>query len=244
MLVHLAIAATCNFACAEDLANSEAKKRVEYLIELLASKNAAPEIQGNAEEGDDPTVRFGEKYSKTAQVAVYLAAQQLLAEDEFVIGMLIEHFADKRYSYSVNAYHDDNLTVGEACSNIVERKIYSFESELIRITRSGPHARYDSVGKWWNENKERGLGALQLECIEEWIAFFENVDAKTALPIHPDAQPTPLKEFEAGRAHNLHTLKAIRDSITQSGKPYLAKSLDTRTEYFFGLPWTGRKFNK
>ena len=44
------------------------RKRVEILIEQLASRNNTPPILGNARRGEDQTIRFPESYDKSRQV--------------------------------------------------------------------------------------------------------------------------------------------------------------------------------
>ena len=229
----------------------ESAARIGHLIKLLASRNQAPKIKGDASLGDDPEIRFGAQYDRLAQVPVYLALNQLLAEGEGAFDLLLQHERDQRYSFSVNSYHDYNVSVGQACQMIVERNILCFEPEIEVITRSQfglyPPANQlmnTTFAEWWSANKARGLAAIQIEAIDTTIAFMKEVDGATALPWHPAAERLPIEEFDRIRDKNLRTLKAIRDLITTTGKPYTAKSLEGHVTYLFGLPWTGRKHNK
>ena len=65
-----------------DATPDRTRKRVEILIEQLASGNDAPPIRGNARRGEDQTIRFPESYDKSHQVRVYSAIQTLLAEED------------------------------------------------------------------------------------------------------------------------------------------------------------------
>src|SRR5262249_15271954 len=101
----------------KDSDRKEARARVKYLIAMLASKNPPPAIEGK-EKWEDKTITFSKQYDKSLQVPVYLAVQQLLAEDEVAIDLLLSHTDDKRYSYSVNCLNDYNVSVSDACEAI------------------------------------------------------------------------------------------------------------------------------
>ena len=120
-------------------ANSDERERIariECLIELLASKNAAPTVVGDAAMGDDQTLDFPKSYDRSLQVPVYLAVKELLAEDEAAMDLLLAHKNDDRYSFSVNSYKDYNLSVSRACLWIAEQKLSCYEPEIAVITRS------------------------------------------------------------------------------------------------------------
>ncbi|HUY90427.1 MAG TPA: hypothetical protein VMV10_16945 [Pirellulales bacterium] len=248
----LLVGVTASSVHGAEAVERERVARVEFLIECLASKNAAPKVIGDARVGDDQTIKFTKTYDKSAQAVVYLAAKELLGEDEGVIDMLLEHQDDSRYSFSVNSYIDYNVTVSEACRRIAGRKLYSYEPELHVITRSG--AGYPDLTSyagskhpwavWWRENKSRGLPQLQLVALDAEIKFMQELDGKTALPWHPDAEPLPIAEFNRRRGENLQTLKAIRSYVAAAKVPYRPKALVTFPNYIFGLPWAGRRHNK
>jgi hypothetical protein len=209
-------------------------------------KGTPPDIQGE-KKWDPKTIEFPKPYDKSLQVPVYLAIQQLLAEDEPAIDHLLAHTDDNRYSYSVNADEDRNVSVSEACEAIVRRKLLSFEDELHFLTRGGvcPYPFEGSLTQWWQKNKHRGLATLQIEAIDASIAFMGDLDSKTASPEHPEANRLPSDEFNRRREENLTILKAIRQSILLTGEPYRAKSIDYHGwAYLFGLPWTRRKLNQ
>lgn len=100
---------------ADERSDRERTTRIESLIELLASRNHAPEIRGNARRGEDQTIRFPKEFDKSLQIPVYLAVKELLAEDEAAIDLLLAHQGDDRYSFSVNSDTDYNVTVSKAC---------------------------------------------------------------------------------------------------------------------------------
>ncbi len=231
-------------------ADREGPARVAYLIEMLASRNAPPSIVGDAGMGEDETITFRKPYDKALQVPVYLAAQQLLAEGEPALDLLLHHRSDDRYSFSLNQGSTDrNVSVSGACRMIAERIILPFEPELHEMTRDqfeiGPLAKSDlPLEAWWEKNKGTGLRALQLESIDVCIAFFKTVDRQTASTLHPDAERLPPREFERLRRENLRILASIRGGIVAREEPYRATSLDDPSRHVFGLPWTTRKHNK
>jgi hypothetical protein len=233
---------------ADERSDRERTKRIECLIELLASKNPAPGVRGNARRGEDQTITFPKDYDRSLQVPVYLAVKELLAEDEAAMDLLLAHEGDDRYSFSVNAYKDENVTVSEACERIAEQKLLAYEPELHVITRSQfglyPADSAGSLKIWWSKNRQRGLAALQVEALDAAIKFMTAVDGATALAWHADARRLPLEEFNRYRDGNLQTLKAIRQYVVTTGTPYRAKTLDDAHSCFFGLPWTGRRHNK
>ncbi len=92
---------------ADDSAQTMQRQRIRVIVELLASKNAAPRM------GSDG---FPPSYDRNAQVVVYLASQQLLNEGSAAFDILIEHLNDKRYSYTqAEPDSDYNRTVGDVC---------------------------------------------------------------------------------------------------------------------------------
>ena len=109
----------------------ETRKRIECLIEMLASKNSAPTISHPEDEGE---IHFPETYDKALQVPVFLAMEELLREGEESMDLLLKHEGDKRYSLSVNGPNDENLTVSEVCQEIAFAKICCFKSELRLIS--------------------------------------------------------------------------------------------------------------
>ena len=102
------IASLLSSVDASDSVPTSDQHRIRVLVEALASKNIAPGL------GDLP-----KNYDKNAQVVVYLAVQQLLAEGSAAFDILIEHFNDKRYAYT-DQCPDGNYdrTVGDVCRMI------------------------------------------------------------------------------------------------------------------------------
>ena len=231
------------------------RKRVEILIEQLASRNNTPPILGNARRGEDQTIRFPESYDKSRQVLVYNAIQTLLAEDDAAIDLLLEHEEDPRYSYSVNSYVDYNVTVGEACRTIAEAMLIGFENELHVVSRSQfglfPPRETSPADKsamdlatYWRMNKSRGAAKVQIEAIDAMLEYFKNADAQREPPWHPDARPLPAAEFNRRRDLNIKTLIAMRQLISETGKRYRTNTIEGAHYCIFGLPWSARKFNK
>ncbi len=231
------------------------RKRVESLIEQLASANSAPTVNGNARDGDDQVVRFPEKYDKQLQVPVYCAFQALLAEEDAAIDLLLEHSEDARYSYSVNTYADYNVSVGDACKNIATAMLIGFENELHVVSRSqfavfpledpsGKSKQPPDLLDYWRQHRDLGVPKVQVQAIEAMLEYFRNADGKTAYPWHPEAEPLELREFNRLRDDNIETLTAIRRYVNETGKRYRTNRIDGAHDCIFGLPWSGRKFNK
>jgi hypothetical protein len=232
------------------------KKRIELLIEQLASRNKAPTIRGNADRGEDQTIRFPDDYDELLQVPVYSAIQALLAEDDAAMDLLLEHSKDARYSFSVNSYKDDNVTVGEACMTIATAMLTGFEDELHVLSRSQfgvfppMDAPFDDsihlppLLEYWRQHKDVGIAKIQIEAIDAALEYFRNADAETAIPWHPDAQRLEVTEFNRLRDENIKTLTAIRRYVNETGKRYRTNRIDGAHHCLFGLPWSGRRFNK
>jgi hypothetical protein len=235
-------------AIVDERSDRERTKRVECLIESLASKNQAPHVRGNARRGEDQTIAFPEDYDRSLQVPVYLAIKELLSEDEDTINLLLSHEGDERYAFSVNSYTDHNVTVSAACLWIAKQKLLAYEPELHVLSRSQfgvyPPRSSDSFQVWWSKNKARGLAVLQIEAIDAAIDYMVSVDGATASPRHPEVSRLPLNEFNRRRDANLMVLKAIRQYVVATGTPYRARILDDDQSCIFGLPWTSRRHNK
>ncbi|WP_254513263.1 hypothetical protein [Anatilimnocola floriformis] len=234
---------------AQDKAKNEvqdATKRIKLLIERLASPNPAPVM-------DDPefesVAKFPANYDRNRQVDVYLATQQLLAEGELALDLLLANPQDNRYSYTMHGVSDHNYSVSVACDLIAYRIILCFEGEMNVISRSQyidylPVTRDKTLAEWWQANKKRGLVTIQLEALDQQIKVMEKLDAATASAWHPEAEQYPRDIFNRLRDENVRTLKSIRAFVAANGKPYRPKSLDSEYAKFSGLPWSRRHFNK
>ncbi len=231
------------FTCIQDAANAASpaptpdQQRIRVLVELLASKNT---VSGREMES------VPQGYDRNAQVVVYLAIQQLLAEGSTGFDILIEHFNDKRYSYTYAAPDDQyNATVGVVCTLIMIRCINCYYEEIHLITeeqyRLGPDFSEENIADWWKHNRHRPLWQIQVDGIDRAIALMETVRRdKTRLPWRVAEQLTP-EVFESRREDNLKILKGMRASIVAQKEPYrpksLQKRLDERYEPMLGLPW-------
>jgi len=231
------------FICLQDAANAVSpaptpdEQRIRVLVELLASKNT---VSGRTLES------FPQGYDRNAQVAVYLAIQQLLAEGSTGFDTLIEHFNDKRYSYSYAAPDDEyNSTVGEACGLIMTRCIKCYQHEIHIITedqfRLAPDFSKEKIADWWKHNRHRPLWEIQIDAIDQAIALMETVRRdKTRLPWRL-AEQLSSEVFESRRKDNLRILKGLRASVVAQKEAYRPKSLekwlDDLFEPMLGLPW-------
>jgi len=229
------------------------RSRVKHLIEMLASKNPVPKITGELCQKEG-IIEYPKEYKDSLQVPVYLALQQLLAEGEGAFDQLLAHTDDNRYSFTdkwCEQFH--NRFVSDVCESIVERNLHCCHPELHLITRDeGWHSYpnlepFGSLAKWWQKNKKRGLTALQIESIDDTIAFMRRLDGRTAAPWHAQAEQFPIDEFDRLRDENVRILKAVRQYIVRTGKPYLPKTLDgpknrnSGERQIIALPWTGRE---
>jgi hypothetical protein len=231
------------FTCLQDGANAASpaptpdEQRIRVLVELLASKNT---VSGRNLES------LPQGYDRNAQVVVYLAIQQLLAEGSTGFDTLIEHFNDKRYSYTYAAADDQyNRTVGWACSLIMMRCITCYDYEIHFITEDQFHLAPDfskeKITDWWKHNRHRPLWEIQVDAIDHAIALMETVRRdKTRVPWRLAEQLTP-EVFESRRKENLRILKGLRASIVAQKEAYRPKSLEKRLDEEFdamlGLPW-------
>jgi hypothetical protein len=215
---------------------SEAKNRINYLIDLLVSKNAPPP-------GNRRKIKFPDDYDEAAQVQVYLAFQKLLQEGELALDPLFSHEDDSRYSFSVKGQeHDYNVDVSWACNLIARKILFPYEHELHLITRDQYQAYPQKDPKepwsaWWSKHKHKGLLKIQLEAIAANIKFFENVDGKTAKRPFPEGGDLPIDVFNAQRDENIRMLKANKQYIELTGNPYTTNKIDTHSTYIIGLPW-------
>lgn len=230
------------FICLQDAADASPptpdEQRIRVLVELLASKNTVS--------GRDLFGGFPQGYDRNAQVVVYLAIQQLLAEGSTAFDTLIEHFDDKRYSYTYAAPDGEyNSTAGEACGSIMVRCIKCYRDEVHFITeeqfRIEPDFGNGKLADWWKRNRHHPLWEIQVVGIDRAIALMETVRRdKTRLPWRVAAELTP-EVFESRRKENLKILKEMRASIVARKEAYRPKSLekylDDPFEPMLGLPW-------
>ena len=231
------------FACLQDAANAASpaqtpdEQRIRVLVELLASKNT---VSGRNLES------FPQGYDRNAQVVVYLAIQQLLAEGSTGFDTLIEHFNDKRYSYTYAAPDGEyNMTVDVACELIMTRCIKCYHNEIHIITedqfRLAPDFSKEKIADWWKHNRHRPLWEIQIDAIDHAITLMETVRRdKTRVPWRLAEQLTP-EVFESRRKDNLRILKELRASIVAQKEAYRPKSLekwlDDQYDSMLGLPW-------
>jgi hypothetical protein len=236
VVAFLLLAGFCDGANAASPAPTADVQRIRVLVELLASKNT---VSGDTMEN------LPKGYDRNAQVVVYLAIQQLLAEGSTAFDTLIEHFNDKRYSYTYAAPDDEyNRTVGEACTGIMVRCIECYADEIHFITdeqfQLAPPWGKEKIADWWKRNR-RPLWEIQVDGIDRAIALMETVRRdKTRRPWRLAEQLTP-EVFESRRKENLRILKEMRASIVAQKEAYRPKSLgkwlDDPFEPMLGLPW-------
>ena len=254
MLAFFSCSSTLNAQSTET--SEQVTQRIELLIDKLASPNTSPKIQEFAGFSNDE-VSFGGAYDKEKQVQVFMAFKALLSEDEPVIDILLKHRDDMRYSYTVHYTSDYNVTVGEACEQIVRKKIVGFSDEITLISQ--PQYLYAffpdiealnntnerlSVYKYWERRKKSGLVEIQKEELDRLIHLFETVDGETVLPFHPDAQSLPSEEFKKRAEKNLMFLRSVKGFVVNSGKPYVTTNVNPTYGIMYGLPWSIRRYNK
>lgn len=226
---------------ADEKPDSETTKRIKHLIGMLASRNAPPRI---VDMGRSAEARFGKAYNKNRQVPVYLAMQQLLAEGEPALELLLKHEDDESYCLTVaECDFDYNRTVGDICTRIFLDNIRPFQDDLHFMgARAGgegyPNLRRQSLKDWWEGKKKVGLANIQIEAIDHQLDFVQKADAKKAVGPIPDAPPLSPAEFEEARKQNTRILKAMREMILSTGKPYRPKTCISMLEYIIGLPWS------
>jgi hypothetical protein len=236
-IVVVLLFAVCQRAVAnDDFMKGADQKRVRVLVELLASKNKVNSARF-------PVYPLPADYDENAQVVVYLAIQQLLAEGATGFDTLVEHLNDKRYSYTF-AYPDDekDMTVGNVCGSIIVRCVncYQYEIHYIHNDQGRAYNRFDKgLADWWKHNRDRTLWEIQVERIDREIEFMEKVRYdKTRIPWWSSHSP---EVFESRRKDNLRILREMRASIIAQKQAYrprsLEKMLDERYDPMLGLPW-------
>jgi hypothetical protein len=247
LLVVLPVAAPSLLA--REKPDRETTKRITHLIGMLASRNPAPKIIGSESRreirgkprGEIALAVFDKSYDSGLQVSVYLAMQQLLTEGEAALDLLLKHQDDKRYCLTVESVEDaENKTVGTICSRIFWADILPFEDELLFMTKSqyGVYpAGYPSAKKWWKDKKKMGLAKVQVEAIDAMLDFMKKADAKKAVAWHPEAKKVAPAEFEKRRKKNIRILKAIRETILSTGKPYRPRTCLAWYERVLRLRW-------
>ncbi len=228
---------TCFHDSAEavDPAAKADEHRIRALVELLASKNKPPE-----------SYPFPASYDKNAQVIVYLAIQQLLAEGSAGFDTLVEHFNDTRYSYSYAAPDDVYPeTVGKVCQSIMWRCIKCHDHEIHYIASEqwdlSPNLGKPNLADWWKRNRSRPLCEIQIEGIDRAIAFMETARFETTHRHWRFREFVPPAVFESHRKDNLRILKEMRASIVAQKVAYRPKSFEKKLDYddpMLGLPWT------
>ena len=96
-------------------------------------KCSLPKTKDRRSAGD---LRYPAKYDYRAQAVVYLAIQQLFTEGSATFDALVEHFDDKRYSYTYEAGTGQfNRSVGQVCHDIMYRNLacWDFEVDLLTV---------------------------------------------------------------------------------------------------------------
>jgi hypothetical protein len=231
----------------------ETTKRITHLINMLASQNPGPKIIGDESRreirgkprGEIALAVFAKSYDKDVQVSVYLGMQQLLAEGEAALDLLAKHADDRHYCLTMLSMEDaENNTVGTICTRIFWANILPFKDELHFMTKAQNlvyPAGYPSVKEWWKDKKQSGLAKIQIEAIDAMLDFMHNADAKKATAWHPEARKVPPAKFEKRRKKNIRILKAIRETIRSTGKPYRPRTCLAWYERVLGLPWAARQ---
>lgn len=236
---------------ADDKRDESTKKRVAYLIDMLASKNKAPKIVGDDSGkeiegkpmGEIAKAKFDKSYNSDLQAPVYLAMQQLLAEGDIAtLDLLRKHKDDNRYSLTIISIENaKNKTVGDISTRVFHAHIFPCKDEMWFMTKD-QYGRYPVLGKksfeeWWEEKKKLGLAKVQLEAIDEMLDFMKKVDVSKAGSWHPEAPRVTATEFEKNRKKNIQILTAVRDTILSTGKPYRPRTCFSWAEDMIALPW-------
>ncbi len=163
--------------------NVEHKKKIETLIEKLASRNKQPVI--NAQ--DDREIEIPRGYSVDAQKDILVAWKELLAFGDEAVPPLVAHLADNRYSYTEKSgpgtYY--NRSVGDACTTILGNLINVY-GRLTRpeFTGNPPEFFPDSfyggkksakaieLKRWFDKRHDKILWELQVEAAR-WAVVYE-----------------------------------------------------------------------
>jgi hypothetical protein len=158
------------------------RQEIERLIEQLASENPKPK---NIEDSDRERVTvFPPGYSRDKQKKVYQAADDLRKFGIDAFPQLIDHFDDRRYSYSERAMNarSDSLfyqeSVGAHCRKILEGILYIYESWGEPGSFGPTYFGYPELQskttaqRWWAKNKDKPLWRLQADILQ-WAIDLE-----------------------------------------------------------------------
>lgn len=191
------------------------QRRVDALVEHLASKNPAPrEVKGS-------TADFPVGYDDGLQKSIYKAYRDLDSLGVIAIPFLIKHFDDKRYGLTADAGPmDKNFTVGDLCYYIVELQIQPDKGWTVgqgdpRFRKFRPHFPTQiklrdktAAMSWWEQNKDKSLVEIQIAVTEWTIAEEERVASDYT------------EEEKAALTKRLHDLRHTKKPLP-STKPWV-----------------------
>lgn len=168
----------------------DSRASVSELIEKLACHMPPPVIPGRGSLGPQfQSLESRNEYVHEFQ-RVYAAIDELIAKGDLAFAELLAHLDDSRYSVTEQKLISElwsNLTVGQVCYRIITHEVCVYSSLRFPFTTIPSPIRYWAVvtddGKvspsdWWNNNKDRGLWAIQLDGIE-WALREEPPDTLT-----------------------------------------------------------------
>lgn len=159
---------------------------IESLIDQLASKNPAPLI-----ENDRIKPKWPKDYNVEHQRSVQDAFFRLEAMGKEAIPYLIRRPDDPRFSYTDSSAVYYNLTVGEACTEIIERN-----GDVMRGKRpSYFREEAKDLRKWWSKNHRLSLRELQIQTLE-W-----RIEVEQGRSVHGDSPRDLLDKLKSGEKH-------------------------------------------
>ncbi|MCC7422735.1 MAG: hypothetical protein IT428_20840 [Planctomycetaceae bacterium] len=184
------------------------KEKVDALVAQLVSPNKAPEIPS-------ASARYPAGYDRKAQEKVYETFFSLQKLGPPAFPYLIEHFGDKRYSFTDDAGSAArNWSVGAACYDVVRYQLQPDKTwrglgKTPRPSYPGHIKLHDpkSAKHWWETHKGKSLRELQTEALEWIIAEETHMPEK-----YDDEETSSLRDL-------LKTLRA-EDKPLDPGVPW------------------------
>ncbi len=208
--------------------------RVKYLIKQLQSKNDEPD------ETESGGLHRQKYYKLEAQVPVYFAMHQLLAEGPAACDELVLNLKNAGYSYTFDGQpRPSSFSVGENCERLFDLIINCYRPELHLISTEqlelGGYKNNDRAA-WWKANRHRPLWEIQVERIDQALALFQQLQKQSA-PITSDIDQLTVETFQKRRQQNVETLKSLRQSIVLRQECHIPKTIDDPLNKFIWLPW-------
>lgn len=163
-LAVLLLGCTCSAPGEKGAAESPAQ-----LVNELASLNQAPKVTSDMRHLLEPQL-YSPTFIEEHQKRVWVAYGKLSGMGKEVIPALLNHIEDDRYAFSRNSTVLRNYSVGEACRELLVKKVNApFEYKNCEQYLN-PHASGKELRKWWQASKDKSLREIRLISINWTVA--------------------------------------------------------------------------